>query len=80
MYKIYMDNDRLYAVIERQYKKADGSTESVPCSFPLVGNVEGLEVGRTYDFIDFQLRQRNFNHNGRKHSEFCMNILSWKEV
>jgi hypothetical protein len=80
MYKVYEDNGRLYAVTVRQYKNADGSTEDVPCSFPLIGNVEGLEVGRIYDFMDFQLIQRRFCQNGRKHSEFCMYVLSWKEA
>jgi hypothetical protein len=73
MYKIYKDNGRLYAV-------ADGSIKAVPCSLPLVGNTEGLEVGRTYDFMDFQLRLRKFHHNGRWKKELCMNVLSWKEA
>lgn len=80
MYKVYEDNGRLYAVTERHYKNADGSTRAVPCSFPIVGNTEGLEVGRTYNFMDFQLRLRKFCHNGRTQKELCMNVLSWKEA
>lgn len=80
MYKIYMDNGRLYAVTERQYKNANGGTETVPCSFPLIGNTEGLEVGRTYQFTDYQLRTRKFYHNERKQQEICLSVLSWKVV
>ena len=80
MYKIYMDNGRLSAVSERHYKNADGSIKSVPCSFPLIGNITGLEVGRTYDFTGFQIRLRKFYRNERKQSELYMSVFSWKEA
>lgn len=80
MFKISMNNGRLYAVAEIRYKEANGGVTDMSCPFPLVGNTKGLEVGRTYQFTDFQMRLRKFQHNGRTQSELCMNVFSWKEA